>query len=229
MPSPLPRYIVVEGPIGVGKTTLAEGLAKRLNGRLLLEQFEENPFLQKFYEDKERFAFQTELFFLLSRHRQQEAFIQEELFTQHTISDYYFEKCRMFANITLDDHELSMFDETYQILSRNIPRPDLVVHLLAPIDVLLERIASRGRSYETEMSPEYLEQLCAIYHQEFSRNVSFPVIHLDTTHIDFRDPENIMRLMHLIQQEEYGRIDPQAFLAISPPHSSDWVEQQHVL
>lgn len=216
MPSPLPRYIVVEGPIGVGKTTLAEALSRNLQARLMVEQFEENPFLQKFYEDPGRFAFQTELFFLLSRYRQQEGLLQAELFQQHTVSDYYFAKCRMFANITLDDHELALFEDTYRVLSHGIPEPDVLVHLLAPVDVLLDRISSRGRSYERMMEPGYLERLCGIYHQEFARTTSFPVLHIDTSRVDFRESDNVDRLMQLLEEGVSGRIDIDDFLARTP-------------
>ena len=110
-------------------------------------------------------------------------------------------------------------------MNRNVPEPDLVVHLLAPLDVLIQRISSRGRSYEQEMSPDYLEQLCSIYHQEFTRNASFPVIHLDTTDIDFRKSENINRLLQIILTGEHGRIDPQEFLSLQPQSSFSFQDQ----
>ena len=140
----LPQHIVVEGPIGVGKTTLAVALADRLDGRLLLEQFEENPFLPLFYEDQERYALQTELSFLISRFHQQESFVQGELFQKHTVSDYLFTKCALFASLTLESHELRLFEEVYSVLVASLPQPDLVINLQAPLDVLMSRISSRG-------------------------------------------------------------------------------------
>lgn len=208
----IPQYIVVEGPIGVGKTTLVDGLTERLDGRIMLEEFEENPFLSLFYQERDRFAFQTELFFLLSRFRQQEAFLQAELFRRHTVSDYFFFKCRLFATLTLSEHELLLFDQLYKILCRSLPQPDLVLYLHAPLSVLLERIAERGRSYEQDMDPEYLGQLCELYNQEFFRQQQqFPVISVDTTCVDFRIPQNVDALVELIRQGARGRIEASAF------------------
>lgn len=207
----LPRHIVVEGPIGVGKTTLAEALSRRLEGRLLLEQFEENPFLPLFYRDAERYALQTELSFLISRFRQQEQFLQGELFHRHTISDYLFSKCALFASLTLESHELKLFEEVYSVLETKLPPPDLVVHLHAPTEVLLTRISERGRSYEREIQSDYLEQLSQLYHQELARPRDFPVLSIDTTNVDFRESENIERMLHLILSQEAGRIDAERF------------------
>ncbi len=223
----LPQHIVVEGPIGVGKTTLAEALAERLNGRLLLERFEENPFLPLFYQDSERYALQTELSFLVSRYRQQEQFLQGELFFSHTISDYLFTKCALFASLTLQDHELDLFEEVYSVLETKLPSPDLVIHLQAPLEILLSRITSRGRSYEQEMQAEYLEQLSHLYHQEFSRPRDYPVIMLDTTGIDFRQPENIDRLLNLLASQEDGRIEYERFM--DAPTTSLLLQEASVL
>ncbi|MBU47603.1 MAG: deoxynucleoside kinase [Deltaproteobacteria bacterium] len=208
-----PRYVIVEGPIGVGKTTLVEALAQRLNGRLMLEQFEDNPFLSKFYEDRKRYAFQTEVFFLLGRFRQQEAFAQEELFQRFTIGDYYFPKCRLFALLTLDKHEFQLFDQMYSILSRSLPTPDLIIYLHAPVQVLLERIHARGRSYEQGMDAQYLTQLSELYSSEFTRSLETPVISIDTTSIDFREEQHVDRLMQLIREGQTGRLEPQLFTA----------------
>jgi deoxyadenosine/deoxycytidine kinase len=211
----LPRNIVVEGPIGVGKTTLAESLAKRLNARLLLEKFEDNPFLPLFYKDPERYALQTELSFLISRFHQQESYRQEELFSTHTLSDYLFSKCALFASLTLGGRELQLFEEVYRVLERSIPHPDLVIHLQAPVNVLLQRIQHRGRAYEKEISADYLEQLCNLYYREFSSQTLYPVISLDTTAIDFRKSEHIDRLMMLIESRQRGWIKPEQFLEFS--------------
>lgn len=210
----LPRHIVVEGPIGVGKTTLAESLAARLNGRLLLEQFEENPFLALFYKDAKRYALQTELSFLISRFHQQESFLQGELFKKHTIGDYLFSKCALFASLTLTNEELDLFEEVYSVLQRSVPEPDLVIYLHAPVNVLMQRIASRGRTYEREIEPDYLEGLCELYYQEFSGDRPYGILSIDTTKIDFRVPENIDRLFNIINSNFRGHVQPEEFLNI---------------
>lgn len=192
-----PRYIVIEGPIGVGKTTLVTRLAEATNARTVLEVFEENPFLADFYADRGRYAFQTEMFFLLSRYRQQETFAQVDLFGQMSVSDYLFTKCRLFASLTLSDHELTLYDRMYSILSTQVPKPDIVIHLNAPLDVLLSRIKQRGRSYERNMDPEYLERLRSLYMQYFQHYEDTPLLSIDTTDIDFtkddRAVEDVMR------------------------------------
>ncbi len=201
------RYIIVEGPIGVGKTTLVQALATRLQARTVYEVFEENPFLADFYGDPDRFAFSTEMFFLLSRFNQQETFAQEDLFQRYAVSDYLFEKCRIFAELTLGDAEFGLFSRMYDILSRQIPVPDLVIHLHAPIDVLLGRIGSRGRSYEAEMDPEYLRSLDQRYHALFSHYTDAPVISIDTTHVDFRTGEALDALIRAINAGERGVVE----------------------
>lgn len=210
MSSP-PRYIVVEGVIGVGKTTLVQALAEALNARTVYEVFEENPFLEGFYRDRARYALSTEMFFLLSRFNQQELFAQEDLLQQFSVSDYLFEKCQLFAELTLNEAEASLFRRTYEILARQIPTPDLVVHLHAPIDVLLGRIAARGRSYEQDIDPEYLAELDRRYRALFSRYREAPVLSIDTTHVDFREPEAVARLVDRIVARDFGAVEPATF------------------
>jgi len=194
-----PRYIVVEGPIGVGKTTLVNRLSGAFDGRTVLEVFEENPFLADFYGDRDRYAFQTEMFFLLSRYRQQEEFAQEDLFTSLTVSDYLFTKCRLFASLTLTDHELALYDRMYSILSEQVPKPDVVVHLHAPLDVLLGRIEKRGRSYEQDMDAEYLDRLRSLYQQFFGHYDETALLEVDTSDVDFsKDEQAITDLMDQI-------------------------------
>ena len=139
------HYIAVEGPIGVGKTTVVDALAERLDANKVLEDWAENPFLRPFYDGKPGVAFQTELFFLLSRYRQQQELPQRKLFTQATLSDYVFEKSRLFAYLNLDDSELLIFEKLFALLAESVPRPDLVVYLQAPTEILMRRVRARGR------------------------------------------------------------------------------------
>jgi deoxyguanosine kinase len=197
----------VEGVIGVGKTTLVEALSARLNARTVLEVFEENPFLEGFYADRPRYAFPTEMFFLLSRFKQQEVFAQEDLLQSHAVSDYLFAKCQLFAGVTLSPAEYALFDNVYEVLYRHIPKPDLVVHLHAPLDVLVQRIRARDRAYERDISTEYLDELARRYASLFARYDDAPVLHVDTTEIDFRDPDAVTWLLEHIGRGARGRID----------------------
>lgn len=209
-PRETPRYIVIEGPIGVGKTTLVTKLAERYRARTVLEVFEENPFLADFYADRDRYAFQTEMFFLLSRYRQQENFAQDDLFGQMSVSDYLFTKCRLFASLTLSDHELTLYDRMYSILSTQVPKPDVVVHLNAPLDTLLGRIRKRGRSYERNMDPEYLERLRSLYVQFFQHYEHTPLLNLDTSDVDFtQDDAAIEHVMTLATEVHKAARAPQ--------------------
>ena len=158
---PRHRYIVVEGPIGVGKTSLTRALSKRFNARSVFELVEENPFLASFYQDRNKHAFQTQLFFLLSRFKQQQELFQQELFSQVTVSDYLFAKDRIFASITLDPNELALYERVYEHLGPRVMKPDLVIYLQARLDVLLARIRKRGREFERKFDPEYLAELAA--------------------------------------------------------------------
>ena len=141
------KYIVVEGPIGVGKTSLAKILAAEFNARSLFEKVEDNPFLPKFYEDRETYAFQNQLFFLLNRYRQQRELSQQELFSQNTVADYLFAKDKIFATLTLGSEELGLYEQIYQLLDPRVPRPDLVVYLQARPEVLYKRIKKIGRAH----------------------------------------------------------------------------------
>lgn len=200
-----PEYIVVEGPIGVGKTTLVNQFARHYDTHTVLEVFEENPFLADFYEDSDEYAFQTEMFFLLSRYRQQEEFAQTNLFSSLSVSDYLFVKSRLFASLTLTEHELALYDRMYEILTEQVPVPDAVVHLHAPLDVLLDRIEQRGRPYEQKMDPEYLERLRSLYLNFFDHYDEAPLIEVDTTRVDFSEDDtatqNLMeRICRVYQQ-----------------------------
>ncbi len=182
-------YIAIEGVIGVGKTTLTRLLQPRFGGSILLEVFEENPFLARFYQDRERYAFQTQIFFLLSRFKQQHEAIPKALEAGNLISDYTFDKNRIFARLTLSGDELEMYERVQDILADKIPTPDLVVYLRASVDVLLERIALRDRSYERSMDPDYIAALARAYDDYFQAYRAAPVLTIETDHLDYvHDP-----------------------------------------
>lgn len=179
------RYIVTEGPIGVGKTSLTTLIADALGARLMLEQAEENPFLSDFYRDTARYRFQTQMFFLLNRYHQQEQMLQPDLFTRITISDYLFAKDRIFAYLTLNDHELALYEQIYKMLEPKIVRPDLVIFLQADTDTLLKRIRQRGRSFEKEMNPDYIASVNEAYNHYFFHYSETPLLVINTSDIDF--------------------------------------------
>jgi deoxyadenosine/deoxycytidine kinase len=182
------RYVVVEGVIGVGKTTLVHQLVRALGGRAVLEAFEDNPFLTAFYRDPDAHALSTQLFFLMSRFRQQEQLAQEDLFAPHTVADYLFDKDRIFAELNLGGAELGIYEQLFEVLRPRVPAPDLVVHLRADLDIVLERIRQRGRSYELDIDPGYLRALDAAYETFFAAYDAAPVVTVDTGTIDFRRP-----------------------------------------
>jgi len=186
---PRHRYIVVEGPIGVGKTSLTRALAKRFGGRTVFEQVEENPFLASFYQDRNKHAFQTQLFFLLSRFKQQQELFQQELFSRVTVSDYLFAKDRIFASITLDPNELALYERVYEHLGPRVMKPDLVIFLQARLDVLLARIRKRGREFERKFDPEYLAELARTYNDFFHRYDETPLLVINTSDLDFVESE----------------------------------------
>ena len=181
------KYIVIEGPIGVGKTTLTRALAKRFGARTVFEIVEENPFLASFYQDRNKFAFQTQLFFLLSRFKQQQDLFQQELFSQGTVSDYLFAKDRIFASITLDPNELALYERIYDMLGPRVMKPDLVIYLQARMDVLLTRIKKRGREFERKFDADYLGELSRTYNDYFHRYDDTPLLIINTSDLDFVD------------------------------------------
>ena len=182
---PNPRYIVVEGPIGVGKTSLAEMLAERLQARKLLEGPEENPFISHFYTDMRRYAFQTQLYFLLNRFRQQQELVQFDLFKQSLVSDYLFAKDKIFAYLTLDDNELALYERLHPLLEMRVQKPDLVLYLQASTEVLMRRIRMRARAYERELDRTYLEDVNAAYNHFFFHYSVTPLLVVNTNDIDF--------------------------------------------
>jgi deoxyguanosine kinase len=197
-------YFAIEGVIGVGKTTLARLLQPSFDSNVLLEVFEENPFLSDFYADRQRYAFQTQIFFLLSRYRQQSAAVPSMVATgKHLISDYTFEKDSLFARINLVGDELQMYYRVHEALGEKIQRPDLLVYLRADTDVLMARIALRDRPYERQMQRDYIDQLNVAYDAFFLEEKVHPspVLVIDTNHLDFVNrPEDLRKVDHRIRQ-----------------------------
>ena len=182
------KLIVIEGAIGVGKTSLVLQLSDKFNAKHNLEVVEENPFLLKFYNDIERYAFQTQIYFLLSRYRQQIELAQLDLFNQLIFSDYLFAKDRIFAHLNLSGSELSMYEKLYEIMSKNIPKPDLIIYLQASTELLMKRIALRDRPFERKMSYEYMMRLNSTYEDFFSYPDNYQgikLIKINTNDLDF--------------------------------------------
>ena len=193
------RYIVIEGVIGAGKTSLAKMLADRFNGELVLEEFEDNPFLERFYENPKRWAFQTQLSFLASRFQQQRGVHDRSLFHQVVISDYLFEKDRIFAHLNLKDEELQLYETLFRQMQISTPRPDLVVYLQSSPDRLMQNINKRQRSIEKPMSRAYIEDLNEAYNYYFFRFERSPLLIINSTNIDFVEkPEDFEELVRQI-------------------------------
>jgi deoxyguanosine kinase len=199
------NYVAIEGVIGVGKTTLASLLSKKWSAHLKLEVVEENPFLEQFYQDMRGYAFQTQLFFLLSRHKQQSELKQFDLFMERVVSDYLFAKDRIFANITLDDNELALYKRLADMLERDVPQPDVVVYLQASVDALMDRIRRRGREFERDMSREYIETLNEAYNYFFFHYTETPLIVVNTNDIDFvENTADFEELAREIEEHDKG-------------------------
>jgi len=179
------NYVAIEGAIGVGKTSLAKLLSDRLGAKLVLEKFEENPFLSEFYDDPVRFSFQTQLFFLLQRYQQQQELRQVDMFHNLLISDYMFIKDRLFASLNLDEKEMSLYDSIANMLERNVINPDLIIYLQADTNTLMKNIAKRGREFEANISYDYINGLNEIYTEYFFRYNGTPLVIINTNHIDF--------------------------------------------
>lgn len=192
---PWPGFVVVEGPIGVGKTTLARKLAGSFGSDLLLEGGDENPFLEKFYENPEAAALPTQLYFLLQRARQLKALRQEDMFSPVRVADFLIEKDRLFAELTLDDDELDIYEQVYSSLTFDAPKPDLVVYLQAPVEVLLDRIQKRGLSHERFIEAAYLERLCDSYVRFFYQFADAPLLIVNAADIDFANNDNDYQLL----------------------------------
>ncbi len=201
-----PGFIVVEGPIGVGKTSLARRLADSFGSDLLLEGADENPFLERFYNEPRSAALQTQLFFLFQRARQMQELRQADMFRPVRVADFIMEKDRLFARLTLDDDEFNLYEQVYNHLTVDAPRPDLVVYLQAPVDVLLKRVAQRGRQYERSMERTYLEKLAESYTRYFHDYTEAPLLIVNASEIDFVANENDYRqLLERVRKVRRGR------------------------
>jgi len=192
-----PRYIAIEGPIGVGKSSLAKILAQKYGARLVKEEVANNPFLERFYEDPRKYAFQTQLFFLLSRYRQQKEVAQGNLFESGVVCDYILAKDKIFALINLEDDEVSLYESIYKLLVSTLSKPDMVIYLQARPEVLLSRVRKRGIAYERNISLDYLRTLSDAYNEYFFHYNETPLLVVNTSEIDFvespRDLEHLVR------------------------------------
>lgn len=183
------RHIAIEGVIGAGKTSLAKMIGERLSAKIVLERFEENPFLPKFYEDPERFAFQTQIFFLLSRYKQQQDLLQSDLFHRFLITDYIFEKDKIFAYLNLADDELKLYENVLGSIERSVPTADLVVYIQCSVSRLMSNIRKRGRTIERNMAESYIRDLNEAYNYFFFRYKAAPLLIVNASQIDFVDNE----------------------------------------
>jgi len=198
------HYVSVDGPIGVGKTTLVEMLARRFEGVKILEDVD-NPFLGDFYQDRPGAAFQTELYFLLSRYKQQQEITQRELFDRFLVSDYTFQKNRIFAYLNLSDDELMLFDKLYALLEPQVPVPDLVLYLVADVETCMERIRRRSRSVEKTISEEYIAELIDAYNHYYHYYDRSALLVVDTRHLNFpQKPEDFDELLHRLARPIRG-------------------------
>ncbi|HEX9861311.1 MAG TPA: deoxynucleoside kinase [Nitrospirota bacterium] len=204
----IPKYIAVEGPIGVGKTSVVRLIAEHTGARTVLEDVEENPFLREFYKDTRGKAFQTQIFFLLSRYRQQQVeFRQFDLFAKGVISDYLFAKDRIFAYQTLDEHEVPLYEQVYSLLEQDVPKPDLVIYLQASTEALMERIRKRDREYERKVSQEYIGGINEAYNRFFFNYTDTPLLVIQTSGIDFvKSADALHDLMRQIDKAGPGTL-----------------------
>ena len=199
------KYISIEGVIGAGKTSLARKLKERLNAELILEQFEVNPFLEKFYGDRRRYAFQTQMFFLINRFKQQEQLNQENLFTEYIVCDYVFDKDKIFAYLNLTGEELKLYETLFPLLSRNLRKPDLVLYLQSSVDRLMYNIKKRNRKIERNLTMNYIEELSEAYNHFFFRYNETPLLIVNSSEIDFvNSDDDFNELFKQIFREDRG-------------------------
>ena len=190
------RYIAIEGVIGAGKTSLAKKLAEKTNANLILEEFETNPFLAKFYDDRKRYAFQTQMFFLVNRFKQQQELNQDDLFSEFIVSDYIFDKDNIFAYMNLSGDELKLYEALFPLLQRDLRKPDLVIYLQASPDRLMYNIKKRNRKIEKNIAKSYIGELSEAYNDFFFRYTNTPLLIVNSTDIDFVNRERDFEELH---------------------------------
>jgi deoxyguanosine kinase len=202
------KYIAIEGVIGAGKTSLARKIKDKLNAELIAEQFDVNPFLENFYSNRKRYAFQTQMFFLINRFKQQQELNQENLFTQYIVCDYLFEKDKIFAYLNLNEEELKLYETIFPLLARNLRKPDVVVYLQSSIDRLMYNIKKRNRRIERNLTRNYIEELSDAYNHFFFRYNATPLLIVNSTEIDFVNGEDdFNELFFQIFREDRGFIE----------------------
>ena len=198
-------YVAIEGTIGVGKTSLANLLCEKLGAKLVLESFEDNPFLSDFYDDPERHAFQTQLWLLLQRYQQQQELRQIDMFQNLVITDYMFVKDRLFASLNLSEKEMSLYDTVANMMEKNVIHPDLVIFLQADTETLMKNISTRGREFEKNLSEDYLDALNQVYNEYFFRYQDTPLVIINTNNIDFvNNNEDLEEMINYIRKPVTG-------------------------
>jgi deoxyadenosine/deoxycytidine kinase len=202
------RYIAIDGVIGAGKTSLARKLAEKLKAKFVSEEFENNPFLEKFYLDRRGFAFQTQMFFLVNRYKSQQKLLQEELFSNYIVSDYIFEKDKIFAYLNLEGEEIKLYETIYPLLAREVRKPDLVVYLQSSVDRLMYNIKKRNRRYESNITRSYIENLSEAYNNFFFKYNNTPLLIVNSTNIDFVEKgKDFDELFNQIFRKDRGMIE----------------------
>ncbi len=201
------RFLVIEGNIGAGKTTLSGMIAEEFNAKLVLEQYADNPFLPKFYKDPERYSFPLELSFLADRYNQiKSEVLNLDLFHPFLVADYYFAKTAIFAQTNLKEDEYRLFRQIFDIVFETMPKPDLYVYLHADVEHLLENIENRGREYEQDIDPEYLDKIRKSYFNFLKQITTFPILIIDTNNVDFvKNKENYQILKEAIFRKDYKK------------------------